>query len=285
VCLRIGISTSCFLEKHEGYVLPAKIPKKSIGSYALELQIDRGFTFEDLGNLSVKSIHLPFTRYLPAVRAGRKVYLEGRAVNIAGIDEKKWMRDLKYCKDVVKLSRGKGIENAIMHYGNCACGGEAFENQHHRELHWDMELRFLREISRELKRAGIKLLIENHPYQDHIFKNHIVHIKNILDEDIADFCLDFPHAFARQKRFGDEEPMKLVEKFQENILEVHVADNNGETNEPLGLGTGKMPWQELVGAVLSKREDTLMVVELHGDPTASINKLTKYTSGGKSDDG
>jgi len=230
-------------------------------------------------------MHLPFARYIPAVKAGKKIYLEGRTVNIASIDEKKWTRDLEYCKDVVRLSRGKGIENAILHYGNCVCGGEAFKNPHHRELHWNMELKFLKEISRELKGAGIRLLIENHPYQDRIFKNHVVHIQKILDEKVANFCLDFPHAFARQKKFGDEEPMKLIEKFQKNILEVHLADNDGETNEPLSLGTGKMPWQDLIGAVIAKREDILMVVELHGDPMASLDQLKTYASDSNSHDG
>nr|MDO8097890.1 sugar phosphate isomerase/epimerase [Candidatus Njordarchaeota archaeon] len=235
--------------------------------------------------MSVQSMHLPFARYIPAVKAGKKIYLEGRTVNIASIDEKKWTRDLEYCKDVVRLSRGKGIENAILHYGNCVCGGEAFKNPHHRELHWNMELKFLKEISRELKGAGIRLLIENHPYQDRIFKNHVVHIQKILDEKVANFCLDFPHAFARQKKFGDEEPMKLIEKFQKNILEVHLADNDGETNEPLSLGTGKMPWQDLIGAVIAKREDILMVVELHGDPMASLDQLKTYASDSNSHDG
>jgi sugar phosphate isomerase/epimerase len=280
--LHIGVSTSCFLEKHEGYVLPSRIPKSEIDPYFLELQIDRGFTFDDLGSFRVKSIHLPFARYIPAVKAGKKVYLEGRAVNIASIDEKKWMRDYEYCRDVVRLSRGKGIENAILHYGNCTCGGDAFKNPHHRELHWNMELKFLREISRELKATGINLLVENHPYQDRVFKNHATHIQNILDQKVANICLDFPHAFIRHKKFGDEEPMKLIEKFQKHVLEVHLADNDGETNEPLSLGTGKMPWQELTSALITKRDDMLIVVELHTDPKASIDQLTRYLNEGDS---
>jgi sugar phosphate isomerase/epimerase len=271
--LRIAVSTSCFLEKHEGYVAITRIPEKISSTYDLELQMDRGYTFDNIGNAKVKSVHLPFARFIPAVKAGRKVYLEGRTVNIANIDGKRWKRDLEYMKNVVKLSRGRGIENAILHYGNCACGGEAYKNPHHREFHWEIELRFLREISKGLKAAGIRLLIENHPYQERIFKSHSMHIQKIIDEKLADLCFDLAHAFARHKKFGDVEPMKLIEKFDKNIFEVHLADNDGESPEPISLGQGKMPWREFINAINIDREDVLTVLELHNEPMASIEQL------------
>jgi sugar phosphate isomerase/epimerase len=271
--LRIAISTSCFLEKHEGYVAVTRIPEKISSAYDFELQMDRGYTFDNIGNAKVKSIHLPFARFIPAMKAGHKVYLEGRTVNIANIDGKRWKRDLEYMKNVVKLSRGRGIENAILHYGNCACGAEAYKNPHHRELHWEIELRFLREINKGLKAAGIRLLIENHPYQDRIFKSHSMHIEKIIDEKIAGLCFDLAHAFARHKKFGDEEPMKLIDRFDKNIFEVHLADNDGESPEPIGLGQGKMPWRDFMNAINPDREDVLTVLELHSEPMASIEQL------------
>jgi sugar phosphate isomerase/epimerase len=271
--LRIAVSTSCFLEKYEGYITTTAIPEKVSSAYDLELQVDRGFAFGSIGNARVKSVHLPFARYIPAVKAGKKVYLEGRTVNIANIDGKRWKRDLDYMKNVVKLSRGRGIENAILHYGNCTCGGEAYKNPHHRELHWKIELKFLTEISKGLKSAGIRLLIENHPYQDRIFKSHSLHIQKIVDEKVASLCFDLPHAFVRQKRFGDEEPMKLIEKFDKNIFEVHLADNDGQSAEPVRLGHGKMPWREFIDAINIDREDVLTVIELHSEPMSSIEKL------------
>ena len=244
--MRVAVSTSCFLEKHEGYIIPTKIPAKIAAAYDLELQVDRGFTYETIADVKLKSVHLPFARYIPAIKAGKKVYLEGRTVNIANIDGKRWKRDLDYLRSVVKLSRGRGIENAILHYGNCACSAEAYRNPHHRELHWEIELRFLKEISKYLKAAGIRLLVENHPYQDRIFKSHSAHIQHIIDEKVANLCFDLPHAFIRNKRFGDEEPAKLIDKFKNDIFEVHLADNDGETSEPLQLGAGKMAWQGLI---------------------------------------
>jgi sugar phosphate isomerase/epimerase len=271
--LRIAVSTSCFLEKHEGYIIPARIPAKIAAGYDLELQIDRGFTYESISDAKLRSVHLPFARYIPAIKGGKKVYLEGRTVNIANIDGKRWKRDLDYLKNVVRLSRGKGIENAILHYGNCACSAEAYKNPHHRELHWEIELRFLKEISNYLKAAGIRLLIENHPYQDRIFKSHSTHIQNIIDEKVANLCLDLPHAFIRNKRFGDEEPAKLIDRFRDHVFEVHLADNDGETSEPLQLGAGKMAWRDLVKAIDIERTEILTVVELHTEPTQSIEQL------------
>jgi sugar phosphate isomerase/epimerase len=261
------------LEKHEGYIVPTKIPAKIAGAYDLELQVDRGFTYESIAEAKLRSIHLPFARYIPAVKAGKKVYLEGRTVNIANIDGKRWKRDLDYCKSVVRLSRGRGIENAILHYGNCSCSAEAYKNPHHRELHWEIELRFLKEISKSLKAAGIRLLVENHPYQDRIFKSHSTHIQSIIEEKVGNLCFDLPHAFIRHKRFGDEEPAKLIERFKDDIFEVHLADNNGETSEPLQLGTGKMPWQQLVNTINIERKGILTVVELHTEPMQSIEQL------------
>ncbi|WXG42550.1 MAG: sugar phosphate isomerase/epimerase [Promethearchaeati archaeon SRVP18_Atabeyarchaeia-1] len=277
--MRIAVSTSCFLEKHEGYIIPTKIPAKVTSAYDLELQVDRGFTYESLADLKIKSIHLPFARYIPAVKSGRKVYLEGRTVNIANIDGKRWKRDLDYCKSVVRLSRGRGIENAILHYGNCTCSAEAYQNPHHRELHWEIELRFLKEVSKSLKAAGIRLLIENHPYQDRIFKSHSTHIQSIIDEKVGSLCFDLAHAFIRHKRFGDEEPAKLIDRFKGDIFEVHLADNDGETSEPLQLGIGKMPWQEFTKAINIEREEVLTVVELHREPMQSIDLLRTLSKG------
>jgi sugar phosphate isomerase/epimerase len=274
--LRIAVSTSCFLEKYEGYIVPTRIPSKIAETYDLELQIDRGFTYESLADAKTKSIHLPFARYIPAVKAGKKIFLEGRTVNIANIDGKRWKRDLDYCKSVVRLSRGRGIENAVLHYGNCSCSAEAYKNPHHRELHWEIELKFLREISKSLKAAGIRLLIENHPYQDRVFRSHSVHIQNIIDEKVANLCLDLPHAYIRHKRFGDEEPIKLIEKFRGDIFEVHLADNDGETSEPLRLGAGKMPWQDLINSINIERKEILTVVELHTEPMSSIERLRTF---------
>jgi len=274
--LRVALSTSCFLEKYEGYIAQSEVPESVVNNSDLELQIDRGFTFNDFAKAHVKSIHLPFARFIPAMKGGRRVCLEGRNVNIASIDEKKWIRDLEYYKDVIKLSRGRGIENAIVHYGNCTCGGEAYKNPHHRELHWKMEVRFLKEVSRDLKEAEIRLLVENHPYQDRVFKNHSTHIQRIIDEKVAHLCLDLPHAFIRHSKFGDEEPMKLIEKFYRNIFEIHLADNDGEVNESLSLGTGKMPWQKLIDAIGDKQRNMLVVLELHGDPMPSMDQLKAH---------
>jgi sugar phosphate isomerase/epimerase len=271
--LRIAISTGCFLEKYEGYITTNKIPEKVSGAYDLELQIDRGFTFGNVGDAKVKSVHLPFARFIPAIKAGKKVYLEGRSVNIANIDGKRWKRDLDYIKNVIKLSRGRGIENAILHYGNCTCGGEAYKNPHHRELHWEIELRFLNEISKGLRSAGIRLLIENHPYQDRIFKSHSTHIQRIIDEKVANLCFDLVHAFIRHKKFGDEEPTKFIERFDKDIFEVHLADNDGQSAEPISLGQGKMPWREFTDAINIDREDVLTVIELHNEPLSSIEQL------------
>lgn len=271
--MRIAVSTSCFLEKHEGYITTTRIPQKISGAYGLELQVDRGYTFNDVSDAKVRSIHLPFARFIPAIKAGKKVYLEGRSVNIANIDGKRWKRDLDYMKNVAKLSRGRGIENAILHYGNCTCGGEAYKNPKHRELHWEIELRFLKEISKALKSASIRLLVENHPYQDRIFRSHSSHIQKILDEKVANLCFDLAHAFVRHKKFGDDEPSKFIERFDKDIFEVHLADNDGESADPISLGKGKMPWRELTDAIDLERENVLTVVELHNEPMSSIEQL------------
>jgi sugar phosphate isomerase/epimerase len=271
--LRIAVSTSCFLEKHDGYITTKRIPHKVSSGFDLELQIDRGFTFGDIGNAKVRSLHLPFARFIPAIKAGKNVYLEGRSVNIANIDGKRWKRDLDYMKSVAKLSRGRGIENAVLHYGNCTCGGEAYKNPHHRQLHWEIELRFLTEISKALRTVGMRLLIENHPYQDRIFRSHSTHIQKIIDEKVADLCFDLAHAYVRHKKFGDEEPLKFIERFDKNILEVHLADNDGQSAEPKSLGKGKMPWREFTDAINLDRENVLTVVELHNEPLSSIEQL------------
>jgi sugar phosphate isomerase/epimerase len=263
----LGFASGCFLERRKEFVIPHKVPEE-LKSFPVELQVGRGYDYSDFDK--VVSIHLPFMLYKILKIGGVTVYKKLREVNIASLDEDFWRTDFELFKKYLTEAADKRVEYAVFHYGGCNCRGRLWLEEKHRKLHWAREKEFLTELSELAAGSGIKLLTENHPYNDRIFLNHIKHIKEIVEGGYAGFCLDFPHAFYRFKRFGDASLKKIITKFRESIQEVHLADNNGLSHAPSALDKGKIDWRKILPLF---RSSLLMIIELRENPLESLRRV------------
>mgnify|MGYP005845802191 FL=1 len=262
----LGFASGCFLERRKEFVVPHRVPE-DLKPFPVELQVGRGYDYSDFDR--VVSIHLPFMLYKLLKVEGVTVYKKLREVNIASLDEDFWRDDFELFKRYLTEAADKKVEYAVFHYGRCNCVGRLWRDEAHRKLHWAREKEFLIGLSEIAAGSGIKLLTENHPYDDRIFLNHIKHIKEIVERDYAGFCLDFPHAFYRFKRFGDASLNRIITRFRESIQEVHLADNNGLSHAPSALDKGKIDWRKLLSLF---RSSLLVIIELRENPLESLER-------------
>lgn len=148
-----------------------------------------------------------------------------------------------------------------------------WRDENHRRLHWNREKEFLVEMSELASNEGIELLAENHPYGDGIFLNHVKHIAEIVDGGFAGFCLDFPHAYYRFKRFNNASLDEIITRFRESIREVHLADGNGSSHNPLALDKGSIDWRKLL-SLLPK--SLLVIIELRENPSEALKRVQEF---------
>ncbi|MEM1657525.1 MAG: sugar phosphate isomerase/epimerase [Candidatus Jordarchaeales archaeon] len=259
----IGVSSGCFLFRGNGYVKPKPIPFE-LRKYQFELQVGRGYFFEDIEN--IVTVHLPFREYHAASINGEKLFIEGRNVNIATLNgslRKAWLKEFT---GIIFEAASRNASVAVLHYGVCDCQDENVLNESHRVRHWKAEASFLGEISKVCDDVGISLLVENHPYDETIFLNHLKHMEAVVEEGFAKICLDFPHAYYREFK-GEDNIEALASALRDEILEVHLADGNGLSHEPLQVGEGSINFEK----VLKKLTRTkFFIIEVRGDPTPSI---------------
>ncbi|MEM2144285.1 MAG: sugar phosphate isomerase/epimerase [Candidatus Jordarchaeaceae archaeon] len=264
--MMLGFASGCFLERRKEFIIPRKVPEE-LKSFPVELQVGRGYDYSDFEK--VVSIHLPFMLYKMLKVEGVTVYRKLREVNIASLEEDFWRADFELFKKYIIEAAEKGVKYAVFHYGSCNCRGRLWRDENHRMLHWSREKDFLMGLSELAENVGIKLLAENHPYTDGIFLNHIKHVKEIVEGGYAGFCLDFPHAFYRFKRFGEASLKEIITKFKDNLQELHLADNNGSNHAPSALDEGKIDWRELVSLL---GNSLLIIIELRENPLESLKK-------------
>jgi len=262
----IGVSSGCFLHRGDGYVLRKSIPAKFRKCW-FELQIGRGYFFEDFEK--VITVHLPFREYHVAYKGDMKLFLEGRDVNIATLDRELRNFWLKKFIEITSEAASRDVRAAVLHYGGCDC--QSGLNDEHRKRHWKAEASFLKRLSVFCDDVGVKLLVENHPYDDTVFLSHLEHMKAIIDNGFAQICLDLPHAYYREFR-GETSVEMLVSSLKDEILEVHLADGNGLNHAPLQLGEGGME----VEAILQQLGKTeIFIIELREDPSPSLETAKK----------
>jgi len=269
----LGFASGCFLERRKEFVIPHKVPEE-LKSYPVELQVGRGYDYSDFDK--VVSIHLPFTLYKVLKVEGVTVYKKSREVNLASLNEDFWRYELELFKRHIMEAAEKRVKYAIFHYGRCNCAGRLWRYENHRRLHWNREKEFLVEISEFAADNGIKLLTENHPYDDGIFLNHVKHIAEIVEGGYAGFCLDFPHTYYRFKRFNNASLDEIITRFRESIQEVHLADGNGSSHNPLALDKGSIDWRKLLSLL---PRSLLVIIELRENPLEALKRVQELYDG------
>jgi len=117
--------------------------------------------------------------------------------------------------------------------------------------------------------CGVKIAIENVPEPYPFLMKSVEDFGRFYAEVDADIglVLDVGHANIN----GQTELFLTV--FRDKIVHVHVSDNDGKSDQHLGLGCGTVDWERVASLLRKNRFDNVVVVESIEHVEESVQKL------------
>ncbi len=131
------------------------------------------------------------------------------------------------------------------------------------ERFWRMEnsVRLLNTTYTHCRRLGIGLVLEN--MLPHLFAGRtrdLLWILGALDTTEAGICLDTGHAYL------GEDLRSVVHKLAGHLWMVHASDNNGQRDDHLPPGEGKINWAALLEQLWELHFSGAIMIEIGGLP-------------------
>lgn len=123
----------------------------------------------------------------------------------------------------------------------------------------DTALDTWRWLGSEIRRLGSRLMLEN-VYEEHA--HEIFALFDSLDPSEIGFCFDAGHMHA----FGDGSMTSWLKMLGRRIGQVHLHDNNGQTDEHLALGKGTIRFDPLFELLVQKgTAEVTITMEPHSE--------------------
>jgi len=119
------------------------------------------------------------------------------------------------------------------------------------------------------KDYGVKIAIENVPEPYPFVMKSVEDFAKFYEEvnENIDMVLDIGHANIN----GQTE--SFLTTFKNRIVHIHAHDNNGKSDQHLGIGYGTVDWQKIAGTLKRMGNDKTIVVESVEHVEESIKKL------------
>ncbi|NLL94296.1 MAG: sugar phosphate isomerase/epimerase [Thermoplasmatales archaeon] len=105
----------------------------------------------------------------------------------------------------------------------------------------------LRTLDRVGADYGIDVALENMPNFPFMLGKTVEELSELLDGTDLGVCFDIGHA----NTVGD--PAEMVKPFLDRLVNVHIHDNRGETDEHLTIGDGNVDFKKVVGVLSGYR--------------------------------
>jgi sugar phosphate isomerase/epimerase len=136
-------------------------------------------------------------------------------------------------------------------------------------MDWLQNRKTAQRLYRIAEEHGVKIALENVPEPFPFVMKSVEHFTRFYDEvnEDIDMALDVGHANLN----GQTE--SFLETLADRIVHVHVSDNNGESDQHLGIGYGKIDWQNLANMLRRVSYDGIVVVESVEHVGESVKKL------------
>ncbi|WP_157209583.1 sugar phosphate isomerase/epimerase family protein [Methanotorris igneus] len=207
---KIGVSMSVFLDSE--YSLNDALEFLESRVRYVELICDGNMDimekFEDLETYNLKyTIHSPITD-----------------INLSSHREKVRTMSIEIIEDVLKTSLKVDARLIVVHPGY-----SIFKHDYERNL--NSLINSLKDLNKLKEEYGIDITIENMPsYDMFMFRHPDEYIINNLDE--VKITFDIGHSFLNG---NIDEFLKI-----DSIIHTHIHDNNGEFDEHLPIGMGKI---------------------------------------------
>lgn len=127
-------------------------------------------------------------------------------------------------------------------------------------------VRFLLKIAEDY---GVKIAIENGPTPYPYVMRTVEDFTKFYEENSEDIelVLDVGHAnLSGQIEF-------FLKTFPNKIAHIHLSDNNGKSDQHLGIGYGKIDWQKFIETVKKITYDKIVVIESIKNIEESLQKV------------
>lgn len=115
-------------------------------------------------------------------------------------------------------------------------------------------------LAEEARRLGLKLALENMPSRNPARPaTTIAEVKTFIapHRDVMGICLDTGHTHASGLNLADE-----VRAAGADLLNIHIHDNHGQSDEHLRPGRGTIDWEAFLSALKDIRYEELLTFEI-----------------------
>ncbi|AEH06878.1 sugar phosphate isomerase/epimerase family protein [Methanothermococcus okinawensis] len=242
--MRIGISSSIFLDSDKDLKYALEYLEKKVRY--VELNCDGNINVMEKENMDIpNSYDLNYTLHCPLTD-----------LNLSSFRDKIRKVSLDFVEDILKTADKVNANLVVLHPGYCV-----FKYDYKKSL--NALIQSLKDLNNIQKEYSIKITIENMPsYSMFMFREPTDEIINNLGD--LGITFDIGHSFLNKNmgKFLDND--ELIKK----ISHIHIHDNNGEFDEHLAIGKGRIDFEKYKGNI--KKIKGIKLVEMQNK---SINDL------------
>jgi sugar phosphate isomerase/epimerase len=148
---------------------------------------------------------------------------------------------LKECMTGVKAASAIGARKFLVH-ARMQGGMSWMLSKNKRDILNNMVKNF-KEVSAYASRHGLRLVIENEPFDDRFGLKDMAYIMKKVD---AGFALDTGHAFISGNGKNKKLIKDMIRQLGKKIEHIHFGDNNGLADEHLAIGKGSIDYKMVV---------------------------------------
>jgi sugar phosphate isomerase/epimerase len=188
-------------------------------------------------------------------------------INIASPSKPMLNASLKRLKQSMTYAKELNAQLFILHPGQ-KTGISPF----YPEQDWKQQTQSIKQLHETATQNNLPIAIENVPQKyGSITKTPQDFTKLYKDTSLTDIgiVLDVGHANL------ENQTQQFLEQFPDKIVHLHVSDNNGETDEHLGIGYGKINWQQLITQLKNMQFNGTIMIESVFNVPESLTTLKR----------
>lgn len=135
---------------------------------------------------------------------------------------------------------------------------------------WNQNVQTLGQLHETAEKQGLNIAIENLPEKyGFIMKNPEDFQRFYKETNLNDIglVLDVGHANL------ENQVIRFLKSLPDKIVLMHLSDNMGENDQHLGIGNGKIDWQQFAGTLEEIAYDKKIIIEAIENIQESLKKL------------
>lgn len=209
--------------------------------------------------------------------ANLKVRAHGRFWDLNPVSLYPKMRQLTLEQTIESIDACDEINGEIVtiHPGRCWFRGD--KELFQKSKNWFQD--YLKKTSNHAKEKGIKIAIETGSHNADYPKNPTELLESVKPFEEVGITLDAGHLFlaAKERNKSEKWIADIVEMVKDELINVHLHDNQGISDDHLPPGRGKIKFNKIIQA-LEKHYDGPLILEMWelSDPLGAVNESIQY---------